>query len=83
MVCDHYLGGKTIIIQRDGSHNLFHTMTDVINLFVSVLLHKRGATDHDMRNNRILFIDNASDGPFFDIWKLFGGLVRIMNTFNK
>jgi hypothetical protein len=58
-------------------------MTDVVNLFLSILLHKKDATSLDMRNNRILFIDNFPDGPFFSIWKLFGHMVLDINIFNK
>jgi hypothetical protein len=28
-----------------------------------------------MGDNRIIFFDDAAEGPFWDVWKLFGGKV--------
>ncbi|KAL0476835.1 EGF domain-specific O-linked N-acetylglucosamine transferase Eogt [Acrasis kona] len=70
--CTKKLSGRTIIIKRDGSHNMYHSFSDIINLFISILIHTKGATVEEMKNNRIILFDDADDGPFYPIWDLFG-----------
>ncbi|KAL0478703.1 hypothetical protein AKO1_008312 [Acrasis kona] len=71
------LTGRTFFIERDGHANVFHSFTDIVNLFMAVLIHSKGSEVSDMKNNRIIILDSHDNGPFYDVWKLFGEVYRV------
>jgi protein O-GlcNAc transferase len=67
---------RFIFLQRDGYANLFHSFTDIINVFIALLIHKKGITANEMADNVLVILDNHPNGPYWKTWSVFGTVLR-------
>lgn len=63
--------------------NLWHTLMQVMSLTLSLDVLRMAVDpntgfpyfdDRDVRNSRVLILDQYEEGPFFDLWTMFTGL---------
>lgn len=72
----------TVLLKREGAHNIFHTFHEMMSLMYSIDM-LRLATDPmtgrpyvseaDMANTQIVVLDDHPDGPFWDLWRIWSG----------
>lgn len=72
----------TVLLKREGSHNIFHTFHEMMSLMHSIDI-LRLATDPitgrpyvseaDVANTQIVVLDDHPDGPFWDLWQIWSG----------
>ncbi|KAK6823576.1 hypothetical protein PG987_013833 [Apiospora arundinis] len=75
----------TVLLKREGSHNIFHTFHEMMSLMHSIDI-LRLATDPmagrpyvskaDVANTQIVVLDDHPDGPFWDLWRIWSVFVR-------
>jgi len=73
----------TVLLKREGSHNIFHSLHELMSLMqtLDALRTTRDAatgqpyfvSPQDVDNTQIVVLDEYPDGPYFDLWKLFSG----------
>ncbi|KAK8127136.1 uncharacterized protein PG998_002895 [Apiospora kogelbergensis] len=74
----------TILLKREGAHNIFHTFHEMMSLMYSIDM-LRLATDPmtgrpyyseaDVANTQIVVLDDHPDGPYWDLWRIWSGRV--------
>ena len=71
-----------ILVRREGSGNLWHCMMEIMSMTMTLdILHEKKHpitglplfTTQDIENTQVLFLDNHSDGPYFDLWSMYAG----------
>lgn len=71
----------TALIKREGIHNPWHSLMEIISLSMTFdILQISAGTEQDSRafmtaedayNTQVIILDDAVDGPYFDLWRLF------------
>jgi len=78
VVCQRYERNKRFIfMKRDGWANMFHSFSDIVNVFQSLLLYKKDITHEEMRDNVIVLFDDDPEGPYYGVWSAFGTVMRL------
>ena len=52
---------RTLFVARDGAHNVFHALADVMNAWATLRM---------IACERIVFLDDHEDGPLMPLWRL-------------
>lgn len=70
-----------ILIKREGPDNLWHSLMEIMSLSTTLDVLQMSPNDansgrpfltpHDAENTQIIILDDAVDGPYFDLWRLF------------
>ncbi|KAH7012028.1 uncharacterized protein B0I36DRAFT_299979 [Microdochium trichocladiopsis] len=73
----------TYLLKREGSGNIFHCLHEILSMtqtFDALRTTRDPVTGNpffvtmqDVANTQIVIIDGHSDGPYFDLWRLFSG----------
>lgn len=61
--CDQIISKRLVLVQRDGEFNLFHSMTDFVNIFINYLMIlgknvQEGRIPNDSTNENVEFFDH-------------------------
>lgn len=71
----------TILVKREGPDNLWHSLMEIMSLSTTLDVLQMSPDDansgrpfltpHDANNTQVVILDDAVDGPYFDLWRLF------------
>lgn len=84
-------GTNLILVKREGESNLWHSLMEIMTLSMTLdvlrITPRRGTEEdgvpflapEDGENTQVVILDDKSDGPYFDLWRLFakGPTVRL------
>jgi protein O-GlcNAc transferase len=70
-----------ILLKREGPDNLWHSLMEIISLSTTLDVLQMSPNDansgrpfltpQDAENTQVVILDDAVDGPYFDLWRLF------------
>src|SRR5690606_7603111 len=72
--CSKKLRGIHLIVWRDDAFNVFHSLANVVNGWLSLLI--MDVLPHEL--DSIILIDDLPEGPYYELWSAFG-----KNVFRK
>lgn len=69
----------TILVKREGTHNLWHSLMEIISLSWSLDLLQMSPTEagtaylsaNQMNSSQVVIVDDSDNGPYIDLWRLF------------
>lgn len=70
----------SIIIKREGPGNPWHSLLEIFSMTMTIDVLRMSRQKNtkspafslsDVENTQVVIADNAEDGPYFDLWKLF------------
>ncbi|KAG8165796.1 hypothetical protein KVR01_004348 [Diaporthe batatas] len=70
-----------ILLKREGPHNLWHSLMEIMALSTTLDVLQMSPNDadpgkpfltpQDAEHTQVVILDDAVDGPYFDLWRLF------------
>lgn len=72
--CKKTLPGVTLLVFRDDAFNVFHSLANILNSFLSLLI-----LNIKPKVDRVVILDTLQDGPYFSSWKAFSDNVIRLN----
>lgn len=70
-----------VLIKREGSENLWHSLMEIMSLSTTLDVLQMSPSNansgrpfltlQDAENTQVVILDDAVDGPYFDLWRLF------------
>lgn len=70
-----------ILLKREGPENLWHSLMEIMSLSTTLDVLQMSPNDansgrpfltpQDAENTQVVILDDAVDGPYFDLWRLF------------
>eukprot|EP01080_Neovahlkampfia_damariscottae_P007551 gene7551-11874_t len=76
--CTKTLKGTTLLVDRDDVFNVFHSLANFINAFLSLLiLNKKPKVD------RLIILDSKTDGPYWPLWSSFSDKIIRRSSFGN
>lgn len=70
-----------ILVKREGPENLWHSLMEIMSLSTTLDVLQMSSnsansgrpflTPQDAENTQVVILDDAVDGPYFDLWRLF------------
>jgi EGF domain-specific O-GlcNAc transferase len=71
-----------ILLKREGAENLWHSMMEIMSLSTTLDVLQMSPDDaansgepfltpQDAENTQVIILDDAADGPYFELWHLF------------
>lgn len=68
--CKKKLTGITLLVNRDDAFNVFHSLANIVNAYMSLLIQ-----NIKPKIDRVVILDNLPDGPYFSSWGAFSNNV--------
>ena len=84
----------TILVKREGSENLWHCLMEIFSMTMALDVLQISPRRNDSRplliaadaaNTQVVFLDDKSDGPYFNLWSVFAQkpILRIKDVPNN